>query len=59
MDHFFNYYYYSVVVLIMKFAFALLPIAAVLRFVGAGPVVAEDLVCASMFSSQDSVLHPW
>ena len=36
----------------MKFAFALLPIAAVLRFVVAGPVFAGDLVCALMLSSQ-------
>ena len=38
--------------LIMKFAFALLPIAAALRFVVAGPVDAEGLVCASVLSSQ-------
>jgi hypothetical protein len=39
--------------LIMKFALALLPIAAALQFVVAGPVAAEGLVvCALMFSSQ-------
>ena len=38
--------------LIMKFAFALLPIAAALQFVVAGPVDAEGLVCASVLSSQ-------
>ena len=37
----------------MKFAFALLSIAAALRFVVAGPVAdAEGLVCASMLPSQ-------
>ena len=43
--------------LIMKFAFALLPIAAALRFVVAGPVAAEGLVCASMFSSRIYRVH--
>ena len=36
-------------VLTMKFAFALLPIAAVLGFVQAGPVLDESLVRASIF----------
>ena len=38
--------------LTMKFAFALLPFVAALRFVEAGPVAAEGLVCASIFHSQ-------
>ena len=44
---------------IMKFAFALLSIAvaSALRFVGAGPVDAEGLVSASIFSSQISGVH--
>ena len=37
--------------LTMKFAFALLPIAAVLGFVEAGPVAAEGLVRASILAS--------
>ena len=37
----------------MKFAPALLPIAAALQFVEAGPVAAEGLVCASIFPSQN------
>ena len=39
----------------MKIAFALLPIAAALRFVEAGPFGAEDLVCASLFSSKNQM----
>ena len=41
----------------MKFSFALLPIIAALRFVEAGPVAAEDLVCASIFPSQRYQAH--
>jgi hypothetical protein len=41
----------------MKFAFALLSIAAALRLVGAGPLAAEGLVCASMLSSQTYRVH--
>ena len=36
----------------MRFAFVLLPIAAALRFVVAGPVDAEVLVCASVLFIQ-------
>ena len=43
--------------LIMKFAFALLPIAAALQFVVAGPVDADGLVCASVLSSQIYQAH--
>ena len=39
----------------MKFAFAMLTIAAALRFVGAGPVDAEVLVCASVLSIVKSI----
>ena len=41
----------------MKFAFALLPVAVALRFVVAGPVDAESLVCASVLSSQIYQAH--
>ena len=42
----------------MKFASSLLPIAAALGFVAAGPA-SQRVVCASMFSRQIYRAHYW